>query len=115
MTDTSIEIIKLVWITLTSAFLLYSLSLLRRSKKELSSLFTLLEDGLDRIETRQECVNQRLQNLELDMKEYFIRTSILETRFEERTFSMYNYNPTQPKAISQVSPKRGRPRKNREE
>ena len=71
-----------------------------------------LEDGLMNMGHKIELVDRQLQDMGIDIKDLNTRTTIVETRLEERNAALFLSASVTPQVTS--SPKRGRPRKNPE-
>lgn len=99
-------------ICLSTCYFLRSCYLKRISAKKIESLQKKIEDGFLHMGHKIELVDRQIQDMSLDIKDLNTRTTIVETRLEERNAAMFLSASVAPKAIS--SPKRGRPRKNPE-
>lgn len=73
-----------------------------------------LEDGLMNMGHKIELVDRQLQDMGIDIKDLNTRTTIVETRLEERNAALFLSASVAPQMVTS-SPKRGRPRKNPEE
>ena len=72
-----------------------------------------LEDGLMNMGHKIELVDRQLQDMGIDIKDLNTRTTIVETRLEERNAALFLSASVAPQRVTS-SPKRGRPRKNPE-
>ncbi len=91
-------------IILSTLFFLRSSFLKKRNAEKLEGLLIHLGHKID-------MVDRHLQEVCMDIKDLTIRTTIVETRLEERNVSHLISSLAAPKKISSSSGKRGRPRK----
>ena len=97
---------------LSTCYFLRSCYLKRIGAKKIDLLQKTLEDGLMNMCHKIELVDRQLQDMGIDIKDLNIRTTIVETRLEERNAALFLSSAVTPQVTS--SPKRGRPRKNPE-
>lgn len=101
-------------ICLNTCYFLRSCYLKRMSAKKIESLQKTIEDGFLHMGHKIELVDRQIQDMGIDIKDLNTRTTIVETRMEERNAAMFLSASVAPKALSSTPAKRGRPRKHPE-